>query len=87
MSKAPHMFDKDTTDKAWHDKAARIVRKHAEASWRAANVLPNGRTRKRHVPYTLPAICEALIAAMYKDDEYEAKRLFIIDEIGAYTLI
>jgi hypothetical protein len=56
-------------------------------SYRKANYFPNGKKRKRHVQYSIPEIATALTAALDKNDEYEAKRLFIIESTGSWSLI
>jgi hypothetical protein len=71
----------------WQNKAKDIIAKHARTAYLQANQLPNGKIRKNHVSYSVPEICEALIDALNKDDEHEAKRLFQVDEMGAWTLI
>lgn len=68
---------------SWHDKAKQIIAEECRAAWRAAN--PPG--RKRHKPYRVPEIADALIAALNKNDEHEAKRLFVIHRTGALSLI
>jgi hypothetical protein len=60
----------------WRTKCHEIIYKLSEASYRQANYLPNGRKRKRHVPYTVPALAEELVDCLYKDDEHRAKSLF-----------
>ena len=40
------------------DKIARI----AHREWLAANTLPNGKMRRRYVPYTLPAEVQVLVS-------------------------
>ncbi len=67
----------------WRQKARDIIAAESLAAYRAANT-PK---RKRHVPYRLPAIVDALVAALGQDDEHEAKRLFIVHATGAETLI
>jgi hypothetical protein len=71
----------------WQNKAKDIIAKYARQAYLQANQLPNGKIRKKHLPYTVPEICEALIDALNKDDEHEAKRLFQVEAIGSWTLI
>ena len=71
----------------WRDKAQRLIGEHCAGAYRQANLLPNGRKRKRHVPYSVPPVAAALVAALGADDEYEAKRIFIIESTGAHSLL
>ena len=71
---------------SWHAKARQIIAKHCEQSYRAANFKNKIRSRK-HVPYRVPEIAEALIRALNSDDEHEAKRLFIIESTRTHSLI
>jgi hypothetical protein len=66
----------------WQEKAKRIIADECAASYRAAN-----KGRKRHVAYRVPEIAAALIEALNKDDEHEAKRLFLVHSTGALSLI
>lgn len=63
----------------WIVKANRIIAALCRESYLAANRLPNGKMRKRHVPYTIPESARALVDALNRDDEYEAKRLMLWD--------
>lgn len=71
----------------WRHKAQRLIAQYSLASYREANVLPNGRKRRRHVPYSIPEIARALVAALNRDDELEAKRLFMVEATGAWSLV
>jgi len=71
----------------WRNKCHAIIAQECLAAYRAVNILPNGRIRKRHVPYSTPALAEALVSALDKDDEHEAKRLFLLHDLGATSLI
>ena len=73
--------------KTWHDKAKRVIAEYSLQSYRQANILPNGRKRRSHVPYSIPDIARALIDALNKDDEHEAKRLFLVESTGSWSLI
>jgi hypothetical protein len=73
--------------KTWHHKAQEIIDAHCRAAWRQANIKPNGTTRRRHVPYRVPDIAAALVECLNRDDEHEAKRLFEVARLGAWTLI
>ena len=72
---------------SWRDKANAMVAAECLASYRAANILPNGRLRKRHVPYRVPELSEALIQALNANNEHEVKRLFLVADLGAWSLI
>jgi hypothetical protein len=71
----------------WRDKAHKVIGEYSLAAYRQANILPNGRKRRQHVPYHIPEIASSLIAALGADDEVEAKRLFHVEAIGAWTMI
>jgi len=71
----------------WHNKAHEIIARHSLQSYQQANILPNGKARKRHVPYSIPEIATAMVAALNSDNEHEAKRLFQVEAVGAWTLI
>jgi hypothetical protein len=74
-------------DRTWHHKAKEIMAAYSLEAYRAANIMKNGKARKRHVPYSVPEICVALAACLDRDDEHEAKRLFEVERLGAWTLI
>ncbi len=71
----------------WQDKAKEIMGRYAYQAYLQANRLPNGKMRKRHVPYNTPEICQALAKALDEDDEHEAKRLFLVESAGSWSLI
>lgn len=77
----------EATQGGWRNKAQRIVADECLASWRQANVTQDGRVRRKHVPYSVPALSQALIEALGNDDEHECKRLFYVQSLGAETLI
>jgi hypothetical protein len=62
--------------KPWEKKAHKLIAELCLASWRQANVLPNGKRRKRHVPYSRPVTAQALVDALGKNDEHKAKAIF-----------
>lgn len=68
---------------AWRTKALAIVSAECARAYREANT-PK---RRKHRPYSVPEIAEALIKALDKNDEHEVKRLFIIYDTGALSLI
>lgn len=71
----------------WHDKAKEMIGRYSLDSYRQANALPNGQKRRRHVPYNIPEIATALIGALDRNDEHEAKRLFQVAATGSWSLI
>jgi hypothetical protein len=70
----------------WQDKAHVLITKYSIASYRQANILPNGKRRKHHVSYSIPLIARSLVTALDHNDEHEAKRLFLIEATGAWSL-
>lgn len=72
---------------SWQEKAHQIIAAEGAAAFHHANILPNGRRRKRHVAYSIPEIAVAIIKALDRNDEVECKRLFLIYETGALSLI
>lgn len=62
--------------KPWERKAHAIIAELSAASWRQANILPNGKQRKRHVPYSIPETARALVDALGRNDEHKAKAIF-----------
>ena len=71
----------------WHRKTEEIIARYSLESYRQANILPNGRARRHHVPYHVPEIARALVECLNRNDEHEAKRLFQVERLGAWTLI
>lgn len=74
----------------WRHRAEKTISELAFTSWEKANRLPNGRLRKKHVPYTVPPFAAALTAALSLPEpvrEHECKRLFHLCDIGAESLI
>jgi len=67
----------------WRDKANEIIAAECLRAYTSANT-PK---RKNNVPYRVPDIASALVKALDNDDEYEAKRLFIVYSTGALSLI
>ena len=60
----------------WQTKAHRIIGELSRESWRKANMLPNGKLRKRHVPYSIPDVAQRLIECLDRNDEIGAKVIF-----------
>lgn len=65
---------------AWRHKAERLIARLARQSFEQANMMRNGKLRKRHVPYALPALAEALVKCLDRNDEERAKALFLTHE-------
>lgn len=63
----------------WREKAHRIIAALCRDSYEHANRLPDGRLRKRHVPYSVPETARRLVAALGADDEELAKSIFLHD--------
>lgn len=74
-------------ERTWRHKAHEIIASHCKASYMACNKKPDGTMRRRHVPYPVPGIAKALVEALNRDDEHEAKRLFQVERTGSWTLI
>jgi hypothetical protein len=72
---------------SWHDKAHKIIAAECSREYRAANTRPDGKRYRSHKPYPVPEIAAALVDCLNRDDEYEAKRLFIVYSTGALSLI
>ncbi len=62
---------------SWRDKAHAIIAAECRRSYEQANRLPNGRLRRRHVPYTVPALAQQMIDYLGRDAEHEAKAEFV----------
>lgn len=67
----------------WRALAQHIIGQECMAAYLAANT-----PRKRsHQPYRVPTIAAAIVEALNRDDEHEAKRLFLLWRTGALSLI
>lgn len=53
---------------AMWNKAQALIHADCHASWRQANILPNGRPRKRHRPYSVSPRAQAMVDALGKGD-------------------
>ena len=75
--------DNCPTMPAWEKKAHKIIAALSRAAWLKANQLPNGRLRKKHVPYTIPEVAEKLVEILgmhdRKEAEERAKSIFMYD--------
>lgn len=67
---------------AWQDKVKEAIAHDCLIAYKQAN---NG--RKRRVPYVVPDISRAMVAALNSDDEAEGKRLLLIWRAGAVSLV
>jgi hypothetical protein len=65
--------------RTWHDKAHDVIAALCRASYEASNRLPNGKLRKRHVPYAVPDTAQRLVAALGANDEETAKAILLYD--------
>lgn len=72
---------------SWQNKAKQIISDLSLAAWRQANVKPDGTRRKRHVPYSVPAMAQALVLCLNQNNERQAKALFhvhsVLPELGS----
>lgn len=72
---------------AYQDKVNEAVAAMAQEAYRQANTTKAGTRRKRHVPYALPELANAMVKALNTDDEAEAKRLLLLYRTGALSLV
>lgn len=63
-------------DRAWQGKAERLIAEACFAEWEKANRRPDGKLRRRHVPYRVPAFAEELVRCLGEGDEEAAKVMF-----------
>lgn len=68
---------------SWHHKAEKIIAAECLSAYREAGNKPG----KKHNPYRVPPLASALVDALNKNDENEAKRLFVIWHTGTLSLI
>lgn len=73
--------------KTWRHKAEEIIASYCLESYQQSNYTKNGKKRFHHVPYSVPEIAQALIKALDKNDEHEAKRLFEVERLGLWSMI
>lgn len=64
------------SDRAWREKANRIIGELSLESWRQANVRKDGAVRRKHVPYSVPQLAQVLVECLNKNDEERAKAIF-----------
>ena len=67
---------------SWHDKVKQAIAEQCLAAYRQAN-----KGKRRHVPYRVPDLALAMVAALNCDDEIEGKRLLLLYRTGAVSLI
>jgi hypothetical protein len=68
---------------AWQDNVKHAISKEASSAWAAAG----NRLGKRHKPYRISDLAEAMLVALNTDDEHEGKRLLLIWRKGALSLV
>ena len=68
---------------SWHDNVKNAISAEASAAWAAAGNAPG----KRHRPYRISELGEAMLRALNADDEEEGKRLLLIHRTGARSLV
>lgn len=62
---------------AMHDKAQSVIADLCAQSYREANTMPDGRRRKRHRAYSVPAIASALVNAIGRADREAVSAILI----------
>ena len=67
---------------AWQDKVKEAIAAQCEIARKEARG-----NRKTHVPYHVPELAQAMVAALNADDEEEGKRLLVIYRTGALSLV
>jgi len=60
----------------WQTKAHRLIAAMCAHAQQKANRLPNGRMRRKHRPYAVPADAVRLLECLDTNDEIRAKQLF-----------
>jgi hypothetical protein len=74
------------TNTTWHDVVKRAIAEQCRAAYLQANTARNGALRRKHMPYSVPDLARAMIAALDNNDEYEGKRLLLIWRTNAFSL-
>lgn len=72
---------------AWQDNVKKVIAEDCRQAYLEAQTDKRGKRYKTRRPYTIPAISLALVDALNKDDESEAKRLLLIRRTGCFSLI
>lgn len=75
------------TQTTWHDVVKRAIAEQCRAAYLQANTARDGARRRKHVPYSVPDLARAMVAALDHDDEHEGKRLLLIWRTGALSLV
>jgi len=73
--------------KLWHHAVKRAIGEQCMQAYRQANTKSDGTMRRKHVPYPVPDLAQAMVAALDRDNEEEAKRLLLIYRTGALSLV
>ncbi len=63
--------------KPWETKAHSIIYSECQREYLKANQLPNGRMRKKHVPYRSTELADTLRDCLNTNDEENAKFIFL----------
>ena len=66
---------------AWQDKVKEAIAAQCETARKEARG-----NRKRHVPYHVPDLAQAMVDALNADDEAEGKRLLLLYRTGTISL-
>lgn len=61
---------------SWQAKANRLIGEMAREAYRLAGNRPG----RKHRPYSLPPVADALVKALGENDEVAAKALFVVLE-------
>jgi hypothetical protein len=81
------LIGKDHTMQTWHHALKRAIGEQCTQAYRQANIKSDGTMRRKHVPYPVPELARAMVNALDRDDEHEAKRLLLIYRTGALSLV
>ena len=72
---------------AWQDNVKKVIGEDCKQAYLEAQTDKRGKRYKKRRPYIIPAISLALVDALNKHDEVEAKRLLLIRRTGGISLI
>ena len=61
----------------WEVKARHLIAQMCAASWRQVNTTKAGRLRRKHHPYSVPALAQTLVECLSTQNEERAKRIFL----------
>jgi hypothetical protein len=73
--------------RTWHDAVKAVIAEQCAEAYRMTNTTRDGKYRRRHVPYSVPPLAQAMVRALDRDDEHEGKRLLLLYRTGALSLI